>query len=74
MGGDFNHDVCSANVRHMFQKYDMHEAILQAHQNPPSTFSRNYNRIPIDGLFISNHIQIINVGYTSFSETNWSDH
>ena len=47
---------------------NLQEAILSAHEDatPPATYSRNSRDIPIDGVWISPTIQILQAGYTPF--------
>ena len=52
----------------------MKETITDKFVSIPASYARNNSRIPVDGMFMSSSIKVNRAGYTSFQETNWSDH
>lgn len=74
LGMDCNEDVRNTTIRTFFNKIGMREAITNKHHQVPETYFRNYSNQPIDGIFVSEEIEIINAGFTSYHETGWSDH
>ena len=60
----------------LFQALGMREAILDKHSqsSPPATHTRNNQRQPIDGLFVTPGLKAVSTGYASFGEGCPSDH
>ena len=71
--GDFNEDVSvpSTDIVDLATSLGLWEALIERYGKAPNTHDRG--SLPIDGIFVSEGIQIIQGGYTSFA-VSWSDH
>jgi hypothetical protein len=60
----------------MFSELGMREAIIELHGNLPatSTFARNQQEVPIDGIFVTPTICLQGGGYFPFGEGPGNDH
>jgi hypothetical protein len=76
LGMDANEDVRHGDAASMMTTVSMHEAILAKHssKSPPATYNRNYSRQPIDGIWVSDGLEILRGGYTEFGGAAPSDH
>ena len=76
IGGDINDDVLGQQVTTFFKEVQMKNAILDRHnaKASPATCAKTNQRKAIDGIWVSNHIQITNGGYGGFEEGSESDH
>lgn len=71
--GDFNDNVRGPDIRNFFHQWNMHEVIISVHGNQaPNTFRDG--RRPIDGVFCSQALGIINCGYSSIDWGAKADH
>jgi hypothetical protein len=62
---DMQHSLLSVG----FLKLELREAILSKYSNNgPSTFRRNQNHTPIDGIWISSGLNIIKGGYLNYDD------
>jgi hypothetical protein len=65
--GDLNEDIRSNSITKFFSDFNMTEPIITRHgHNAPKTF--NYGTTPIDGVFISQDVNVLAGGYTP---TKW---
>jgi hypothetical protein len=73
---DANEDVRDGAAASMMTTFSMKEAILTKHasKSPPPTYNRNYSRQPIDGIWISDGLEILRGGYTEFLGAAPSNH
>jgi hypothetical protein len=68
---DANEDVRSGNIADMFGRIGgMREAILTRHPqfSPPATFDKNRKRTPIDGIWVSQAVEVVRAGYGAFEQ------
>jgi endonuclease/exonuclease/phosphatase family metal-dependent hydrolase len=71
--GDFNEYVGSKVISSFFEDLSMKEAILHRHgKKAPNTFKSGTQAI--DGIFVSNHAQVLQSGYTSIDWGAPTDH
>ena len=75
VGGDFNEDVRSSSIQSMFRALDMREVILGLHKRQGSieTCNTNEKGTPIDGIFATEGIEILQAGYFPYIDSI-SDH
>jgi hypothetical protein len=73
---DANEDVRTGAIGMSMETLGLCEAILDLHsdQSPPATHNRNQNRQPIDGIWVTQGIQITYGGYSAFGDACPSDH
>jgi hypothetical protein len=73
---DANIDVRDGEVNQMFFDAGMREVLLEINSDLPvtSTFARNLNNIPIDGIFATPTITLQAGGYFGFGEGPGLDH
>ena len=76
LGIDANEDIRYGDVDTLIESLSMTEAIRNQHsaRSPPATYNRNYQRQPIDGLWVSDELEILRSGYTEFGGSVPSDH
>ncbi len=66
---DGNEDMRSGHLSKALKSLNLREAILQKHGNAaPSTYRRSTKEVPIDGIWISQSLDIIKGGYLDFDE------
>jgi hypothetical protein len=66
---DGNEDMRHGPMQRLFQSLQLREVILERHgQRAPSTYKRNTNDVPIDGIWASLSVQISAGGYFGFDE------
>mgnify|MGYP002807345711 CR=1 FL=1 len=70
LGIDANEDVRTGATASFFQALGMTEAILHRHQrkSPPATHNRNFQRQPIDGIWVTPGLWATGAGYCAFGE------
>jgi hypothetical protein len=75
LGMDANEDIRDGNVAKLMESMAMTEAILNQHstKSPPATYNRNYQQQPVDGLWVTEGLEILR-GYTEFGGSAPSDH
>jgi hypothetical protein len=73
---DANEDVRNGSVHRMFEAAGMCEVVIEINSELPatSTFSRNFQEIPIDSIFATSSICIKGGGYFAFGEGPGPDH
>jgi hypothetical protein len=73
---DANGDVREGEVNRMFTDTGMREVLLEYNSElqPTSTYSCNYQEIPIDGIFATPSICLQGGGYFAFGDGPGSDH
>jgi hypothetical protein len=73
---DANEDVQDGGVHQMFDVAGMREVVIEINLDLPttSTFSRNFQEIPIDVIFATSSIRIKGGGYFAFGEVPGPDH
>ena len=71
--GDFNEDVSviGTDIVQLASSLGLREALIEKYGTAPNTHDRG--SLPIDGIFVSVGIQILQGGYTTFEESP-SDH
>jgi hypothetical protein len=71
-----NEDIRRGPVSQALQDLQLREVILEQHgQNAPSTYRRNTNEVPIDGIWATKGIEIKKAGYFAFDEViSGTDH
>jgi hypothetical protein len=76
LGMDANEDVCHGDVAEMMSSLASHEAILHQHssKSPPATYNHNYQQQPIDGLWVTDGLEILQGGFIEFGGSAPSDH
>lgn len=75
VGGDFNADTRSREVREFFRQLNMENVITRVHGSTgPATFVWNNSRTPIDAIFGSMGILPVACGYAPYGEGCPSDH
>jgi hypothetical protein len=66
---DGNEDMRSGHLSKALTSLHLREAIFQKHGNTtPSTYRRNTKDVPIDGIWISQSLDILKGGYLDFDE------
>jgi hypothetical protein len=73
---DTDKDVRDSGVHQMFDAAGMREVVIEINSDLPatSTFSRNFQEIPINGIFATSSISIKGGGYFAFGEGPGPDH
>ena len=68
LGIDMNDDTRTSALSLALQGLGLKDAILSTHHHasPPATFNQNTNRIPIDSIWTSSSLDIIQAGYQPF--------
>ena len=78
VGLDANEDLTSTSdrsLRHRFSLSGLDEVVLSRHRGiPPATQIDNTKNEPIDGIFATEGVRILQSGYYDFSEAVPSDH
>jgi hypothetical protein len=76
LGMDANEDTRSKTISDFFEELNMKNAILtrHSHLSPPATHTRNKNREPIDGIWVSKGIDPIGAGFLACGDACPSDH
>jgi hypothetical protein len=76
VGMDANEDTRKRKLREFFDNLDMKNAILERHKylSPPATHSRNTNREPIDGIWVSKSLDPVRAGFLAVGSACPSDH
>ena len=75
VGIDANEDVRQGATHSMFRSIGMKDAILTKYRtDPPETYQRNFQRKPIDAIFVTTGIEITQGGYTNYGDIMMSDH
>ena len=72
IGIDMNEDVRTIRLARRLKELGLWELTLITHANasPPTTFIRNTNRTPIDGLFGTETVEVFRAGYTPFDSVS----
>ena len=73
LGIDFNGDVRDASVVQFFSSLNMREVLIDKHgKDGPETYDNGSK--PVDGIFVSSHININGGGYLEFGTFSDTDH
>ena len=71
---DTNEDIRLPVIEQFFQKLGMKEAILHRHPHQRPVATRFPGTKPIDGIWVSKGLTVVQSGYTAFEETQGFDH
>jgi hypothetical protein len=76
MGLDANEDVRNGEVAAMFARVNMQNAILSHHplRSSPVTYHCNEQREPIDAIFCTHKLKVVQAGYGSFGDDFQATH
>jgi hypothetical protein len=72
--GDFNENITSNSMVKFFAHFNMIEAITCRHSAATAPNTYEHGTDPIDGIFVSANIEVLQAGYTPISWGARSDH